>query len=399
MLDSHTIATVKSTIPALVATGPALASHFYDRMFGRHPELANIFNMSNQRSGNQSQALFDAVCAYAANIDNLEALLPAVERIAHKHASLNVKPEQYAVVGENLLATIDEMLDPGQEILDAWGRAYGVLADVFIGRESQIYHDSASSTGGWQGLREFRIVEKEPRSEQISSFVFEPVDGGPVADFKPGQYLAVYINDDGVQFQQIRQYSLTTSPDGLRYRIAVKREDRGVVSRFLHEQAAVGDVIELAPPHGDFFMEVDTATPVGLISGGVGLTPMLSMLNSLDRNQHRADIVWLHATENGSTHAFAGEVGAIADRTPNMSRHVWFREPAAGDVAGRDYDSAGTIDLASAPAALDDPEMHYYFCGPVGFMKSVSSQLEAMGVGPDRIHYELFGPHLALSTA
>jgi nitric oxide dioxygenase len=319
--------------------------------------------------------------------------LPAVERIAQKHTSLNVTPEQYAVVGENLLASIDELLHPGQEVLDAWGRAYGVLADIFIQREGQIYRDSENTHGGWRGLREFRIVEKQPRSESICSFVFEPVDGGPVADFKPGQYLAVHIHDKGLQHQQIRQYSLTTSPNGGSYRIAVKREDQGVVSRFLHEQAEVGDVVHLTPPHGDFFMDIDPTTPVALISAGVGLTPILSMLNTLAANEHRADIVWLHATDTGSTHAFTEEIGAIAERMPNLARHVWYRVPAADDVAGRDYDIAGQMTLDACAGTLDNPEMHYYFCGPVGFMQSIGSQLVSMGVGADRIHYEVFGPH------
>ncbi len=134
MLDSQTIATVKSTIPLLAATGPKLTAHFYDRMFAHNPELKDIFNMSNQRNGDQRQALFDAICAYAANIENLAALLPAVERIAQKHTSFNIQPEQYQIVGGHLLATLDEMFSPGQEVLDAWGKAYGVLANVFIQR-------------------------------------------------------------------------------------------------------------------------------------------------------------------------------------------------------------------------------------------------------------------------
>ena len=392
MLDRETIATIQSTIPAIAATGPALTQNFYNRMFDQNPELLNIFNMNNQRTGDQAQALFDSVCAYAANLDNLEALLPAVERIAQKHTSLNIKPDQYAIVGENLLASIDELLDPGQEVLDAWGRAYGVLADIFIQRESQIYHETESSDGGWRELREFRIVEKHPESELITSFVFEPVDGGSVVDFKPGQYLGVYVNDESIPYQQIRQYSISTSPNGERYRISVRLADEGVVSRFLHERAEVGDVIALAPPHGDFFMDIDADTPVALISAGVGLTPMLSMLNSLAANDHRADVVWLHGTDNGATHAFADEVAGIAARMPQLTRHVWYRDPAATDVIGRDYDSPGRMSLDACPVALDNPQMHYYFCGPPGFMHAIREQLVGMGVGADRIHYEFFGP-------
>lgn len=144
MLDAQTIATVKATIPLLVETGPKLTAHFYDRMFTHNPELKEIFNMSNQRNGDQREALFNAIAAYASNIENLPALLPAVEKIAQKHTSFQIKPEQYNIVGEHLLATLDEMFSPGQEVLDAWGKAYGVLANVFINREAEIYNENAS---------------------------------------------------------------------------------------------------------------------------------------------------------------------------------------------------------------------------------------------------------------
>lgn len=188
MLDAQTIATVKATIPLLVETGPKLTAHFYDRMFAHNPELKEIFNMSNQRNGDQREALFNAIAAYASNIDNLPALLPAVEKIAQKHTSFQIKPEQYNIVGSHLLATLDEMFSPGGEVLDARGKAYGVLANVFIGREAEIYQQNASKTGGWEGTRAFRIVKKTPRSQLITSFELEPVDGQPVADYQPGQY-------------------------------------------------------------------------------------------------------------------------------------------------------------------------------------------------------------------
>ncbi|HCJ99441.1 MAG TPA: NO-inducible flavohemoprotein [Serratia grimesii] len=393
MLDSKTIATVKSTIPLLAATGPKLTAHFYDRMFEHNPELKDVFNMNNQRNGDQRQALFDAICAYASNIENLAALLPAVERIANKHTSLNIQPDQYHIVGGHLLATLDEMFSPGQEVLDAWGKAYGVLANVFIQREDQIYQASAAADGGWRDLRAFRIVKKQPQSDVICSFVLAPVDGGRVIDFKPGQYLAVYIKHDSMENQEIRQYSLTTSPNGEYYRIAVKREDQGKVSNFLHQQAKEGDVIYIAPPHGDFFLDAQPETPVALISAGVGQTPMLGMLNTLHDNQHPADIHWLHAAENGSVHAFADEVADIAQRMPNLRRHVWYNQPGADDVEGRDYQSRGLMNLSALRETLSTPQMHYYFCGPVPFMQYVAKQLLEMGVDADRIHYECFGPH------
>ncbi|WP_330983067.1 MULTISPECIES: NO-inducible flavohemoprotein [Enterobacterales] len=392
MLDAQTIATVKATIPLLVETGPKLTAHFYDRMFAHNPELKEIFNMSNQRNGDQREALFNAIAAYASNIENLAALLPAVEKIAQKHTSFQIKPEQYAIVGGHLLATLDEMFSPGQEVLDAWGKAYGVLADVFIKREDEIYQQSAAKNGGWEGTRPFRIVNKQPQSALITSLEFEAEDGGAVADYQPGQYLGVWLKPEGFEHQEIRQYSLTRQHDGQRYRIAVKRENGGQVSEWLHDVAQVGDVVHLAAPAGDFFMQIDPATPVTLISAGVGQTPMLSMLHTLAAQKHTAQVNWFHAAENGKVHAFAEEVKTLGASLPRFVSHVWFNAPESGDV----FDSKGLIDLRAHEGAFSSPAMQFYLCGPVGFMQFAAKQLVELGVSTDNLHYECFGPHKVL---
>ncbi|EGY27803.1 Flavodoxin reductases (ferredoxin-NADPH reductases) family 1, partial [Candidatus Regiella insecticola 5.15] len=377
----------------LVATGSKLTTHFYERMFTHNPEFKNIFNMSNQFNGNQSEALFNAICAYANNIENIKALLPAVERVAQKHTSLNIQPEYYQVVGEHLIATLDEMFHPGAEVLDAWAKAYGVLAEIFIQREEQIYQKGETSTGGWRSLRRFRIIKKVLESEVICSFEFAPLDGKCVADFKPGQYLSIYIEDDSLAFQEIRQYSLTTAANGKSYRIAVKREAGGTVSNYLHHKLQEGDIIRVSPPRGDFFLDVESNTPVALISAGVGQTPMLSMLNTLYLSQHKASVYWLHASENGRVHAFSNEVATIAEKMPNLNSHIWYREPTEQDVSGIDYHTQGLMDLANHQSMIFDNDMHYYFCGPVQFMQYLSRQLITMGVKTEKMHYECFGPH------
>ncbi|WP_045856362.1 NO-inducible flavohemoprotein [Raoultella terrigena] len=396
MLDAQTIATVKATIPLLVETGPKLTAHFYDRMFAHNPELKEIFNMSNQRNGDQREALFNAIAAYASNIDNLAALLPAVEKIAQKHTSFQIRPEQYNIVGGHLLATLDEMFSPGQEVLDAWGKAYGVLANVFINREAEIYQDSASKTGGWEGTRAFRIVKKTPRSALITSFEMEPVDGQPVADYQPGQYLAVWLKPEGFEYQEIRQYSLTRKADGKGYRIAVKRESGGQVSNWLHNASSEGDVVHLAAPAGDFFLTVDAQTPVTLLSGGVGQTPMLAMLDSLAKARHPAQVNWFHAAENGEVHAFADEVSALGAALPKFASHVWYRSPGEEDRQAARFNSEGLMDLTAQAESLRDPLMQFYLCGPVAFMQHAAKQLVALGVNSERIHYECFGPHKVL---
>ncbi|KNC88962.1 NO-inducible flavohemoprotein [Trabulsiella odontotermitis] len=392
MLDAQTIATVKATIPLLVETGPKLTAHFYDRMFTHNPELKEIFNMSNQRNGDQREALFNAIAAYASNLENLPALLPAVEKIAQKHTSFQIKPEQYNIVGGHLLATLDEMFSPGQDVLDAWGKAYGVLAGVFINREAELYQQNASKQGGWEGTRAFRIVSKTPRSALITSFEFEPVDGQPVADYQPGQYLGVWLKPEGFKHQEIRQYSLTRKPNGKGYRIAVKREDGGQVSSWLHNTANVGDVVHLAAPAGDFFMAVEPTTPVTLISAGVGQTPMLAMLDTLAQSGHQAQVNWYHAAENGQVHAFADEVAAHGSKLSAFNAHTWYRIPQEGDR----FDSEGMMDLTALEGQFTDPQTQFYLCGPVGFMQFAAKQLVALGVNQDHIHYECFGPHKVL---
>ncbi|VEB95811.1 Nitric oxide dioxygenase [Cedecea lapagei] len=393
MLDAQTIAVVKSTIPLLAATGPKLTAHFYDRMFSHNPELKEIFNMSNQRNGDQREALFNAICAYATNIENLAALLPAVEKIAQKHSTFQIKPEQYNIVGSHLLATLDEMLSPGQEVLDAWGKAYGVLAQVFINRESEIYHENAAKQGGWEGTRPFTIVEKKPQSSLIASFELTPLDGGPVADYQPGQYLGIWLKPEGFPHQEIRQYSLTRQPNGKSYRIAVKREDKGMVSNWLHNQARTGDQVHLAAPAGDFFMEVKPETPVTLISAGVGQTPMLAMLDTLANSGHQPQVNWLHAAENGDVHAFSEEVQELGARLPMFESHIWYREPSDQDREQARFNRTGLMNLMEIEGKLSDPAMQFYLCGPINFMRFAAEQLVKIGVNKDSIHYECFGPH------
>ncbi|MCH7371525.1 MULTISPECIES: NO-inducible flavohemoprotein [Aeromonas] len=394
MLDQGTIAVIKSTIPLLESAGPALTQHFYQRMFSHNPELKDVFNLAHQRSGGQPLALFNAVAAYAKNIDNLGALAGAVERIAHKHTGFLIQPEQYHIVGSHLLATLKELGGSAvtDEVLDAWGKAYGVLAGIFIGRESEIYQERAAQAGGWQGARLFIIKEKRKESELITSFVLAPVDGKPVLAFKPGQYLSIQLNHPTLEYQEIRQYSLSDAPNGRDYRISVKREPQGQVSNLLHDQLQAGDEVALMPPTGDFFLQADASSPVVLLSAGVGLTPMLSMLNQRLAEPQAADIRWLHACEQGAVHAFKEEIQAKSRQHAHLQSRVWYRTPAEQDVEGEDYDFSGTMALEQV-TDLIPAHAHYYFCGPLPFMKAIKAQLLTLGVPAERMHYEVFGPH------
>ncbi|WP_150137190.1 NO-inducible flavohemoprotein [Candidatus Enterovibrio altilux] len=389
MLSSQTIEIVKSTAPLIARIGPALAAHFYERMFLHHPELKDIFNMSNQFTRAQHEALFHAVYSYAAHIDNLEVLLPIVEKIAQKHTNFNITPTMYAIVGENLLASIAEMLSSEQTVLNAWTEAYHVLAQIFINREEEIYREVESTDGGWRGTRQFMLVSKVKESDLITSFIFAPIDDKPVTCYKPGQYIGIYLHPEQFEYQEIRQYSLSSAPNIKTYRISVKRHPQGIVSRYLHNHLNVGDTVKLAPPSGDFFLDVNKKTPIALISGGIGLTPMLSMLESIV-NTHDADIHWLHAAENSQHHAFGDDINHLIQQNPRVKRGIWYNKPLISD---KNFDYYGFIDLSLVEGLTSHPARQFYLCGPINFMQATVQQLVCAGITKDNIHYECFGPH------
>ncbi|MBM7456400.1 nitric oxide dioxygenase [Oceanisphaera litoralis] len=398
MLDSRTIEIVKSTVPLLESANTALTEHFYQRMFRDNPELKDVFNLSHQKTGRQPAALFAAVLAYAKNIDNPAVLSAAVERIAHKHTGFAIQPDQYTIVGHHLLETIRELAPDAAtpEVIDAWARAYGALAEIFIGREEQLYQQSEQKDGGWRGHRTFVVKEKRVESEQIVSFLLAPADGGAVADYLPGQYLNLHLSNPELEHREYRQYSLCQAPNGREYRIAVKREPGGVASNFMHDRMQLGDQLQVLPPAGDFFMEVGTETPVVLISGGVGQTPMRAMLDQLLKQGHPADIHWLHACDNGAQHAFKQDIQQRRQAHANLYSHVWYRTPAETDLPPEDYDALGLMELNAVKDRIHLDGAHYYFCGPLPFMAMVKDTLTGWGIAKEQLHYEVFGPHQQL---
>ena len=224
-LSEKTISIVKSTAPVLQEGGEALTRHFYERMFRENPEVSSLFNASNQAGGTQQRALAGAICAFAANVDNLEVLGAAVERIAQKHAGLRILPEHYPIVGSNLLASISEVLSlpDDHEIITAWAEAYGFLADILIGRETQIYRKQESSENGWSGFKNFRIIRKVVESDVIDSFYLAPADDSKVPFYKPGQYITVRV-PDSTTGTTMRNYSLSSAHHPDHFRISVKAE-------------------------------------------------------------------------------------------------------------------------------------------------------------------------------
>ncbi len=390
---------VKGTAPLLKEQGVALTRHFYARMFEHNPELKAIFNQGHQREGSQQQALAMAVAAYAQHIDNPGVLMPVLELIANKHVSLGIRAEHYAIVGRHLLASIREVLGAlaTDELIEAWGAAYGQLADVLVGIETKLYAQAAQVQGGWSGWRNFRVERKQVESEEITSFYLVPADGGEVPAYQPGQYVSVKLFVPALGYSQPRQYSLSAAPGGQSLRISVKREHgdeaaarpQGMVSNLLHASVNEGDVIEVAPPMGDFVLHQGRENPVVLISAGVGLTPMVSMLDALIKNSPAREVRFIHACRHGGVHAFREHVAKVAAANPRVKAKVHYEFPRAEDQAHPH--EVGRIELSRLQDLLPSGEADFYVCGPKPFMQAQMAALKAMQVPAERIHAEVFG--------
>ena len=404
MLDQKTIEIIKSTVPVLEVHGEQITTVFYKTMFENHPELLNIFNHANQKQGRQQRALAGTVYAAAKYIDNLEAILPVVNQIAHKHRSLGILPEHYPIVGKHLLIAIKEVLGDAatDEIINAWADAYGVIADAFISVEAEMYDAAANQRGGWKDFRPFIVSKKVEESEVITSFYLKPVDGKEIASFKPGQYISVKLEIEGEDFTHIRQYSLSDAPGKDYYRISVKKEagmetPDGKVSNYLHNTVEEGEVLQISAPAGDFFLNTEKDTPVVLLSGGVGLTPMVSMLNTVADLQPEKEVTFIHAAQNGKVHALKDEVAATAAKA-KVNSVVFYDQPTEEDRENNNFDVEGYITKEWLKENVDLAQSDFYFCGPVPFMKAINTALKGLGVTEDRIHFEFFGPMASLEA-
>ena len=388
-LNRKTIETVKATVPALEAKGQEITQRMYERLF-RDAEIRALFNQSHHgETGSQTKALANAVLAYARNIETLGVLGSAVERIAQKHVGLQILPEHYPYVADALLGAIGDVLGDAatDDVMAAWGEAYWALANILMAREKVLYDDSAQMPGGWTGWRDFVVEDRKKESDVITSFLLRPADGGPVAAHLPGQYLTFLIERPG-EVSQRRNYSISTASNGEGYRISVKREPGGVVSGWLHDSVMPGTKLKVAPPAGEFVLPEKLSRPVVLLSGGVGLTPMVAMFEALASHSSPTAIHYIHGALDGSVHAMGEHVRELAKQT-GANVDIFYERPRPEDEG---YEGTGQISLDWLVEKTPTHEADYFICGPKAFLKKFVTGLEMAGVAQDRIHYEYFGP-------
>lgn len=399
-MTDNQINLIKATVPILRQGGEALTNHFYARMLTAHPELKNTFNMGNQVNGRQKSALANAVLAYAENIENPGVLINALKAIGTKHRSLNVQPEQYAIVGEHLIASIGEVVGEAAtpEILEAWTVAFNQLATIMAGIEKDMYAENAARPGSWNGWRKFVIKKIVNESAEIKSFYLYPEDGREITDYLAGQYVSVQVYVPQLGLLQPRQYSLSSAYNSEYYRISVKKEQGiapnpyGMVSNTLHQKSE-GDTVMLSAPAGIFYLQKEAVNPLVFISGGVGITSVLSMLETNKHNIANNKMVWVHGCRNETVHAFKEHVAQLGQALQGLETFTFY-----DDAQGNDATTAniieGRVDLNKCRESILLENANYYICGPEMFIKVQYEALINLNVSRENIFYEEFGPHI-----
>ena len=399
MASPKTIEIVKATVPVLEEHGTAITTVFYQNMFNEHPELLDIFNETNQKLGRQQTALAMTVLAAAKHLENLATLLPQVTQISHKHRALQILPEHYPIVGKHLLGAIKQVLGEAanDDIIDAWTEAYDEIADVFIQLEKGMYEQEM-----WQGFVPFTVTEKVAVATDIAAFTVVPADTDAEntqnidlskLTLTAGQYITVKTDPKDSDHLALRHYSLCSTNTDKGIQFAVRRDNRnehhGLVSNHLHDDLEVGDTVLLSAPAGDFALNQDLVkqneTPIVFISAGVGVTPILSMLEAQVTANPQRPIVWVYACQNEQHHAFDSQVNQLLESATTLEKHVFYFE------SGQILDEAW---LANLPMPAD-----IYVCGSMPFMESIIDGLMRLDHGLDSVHYEPFGPKMSLELS
>lgn len=399
MASPKTIEIVKATVPVLEEHGTAITTVFYQNMFDEHPELLDIFNETNQKLGRQQTALAMTVLAAAKHLENLATLLPQVTQISHKHRALQILPEHYPIVGKHLLGAIKQVLGEAanDDIIDAWTEAYDEIADVFIQLEKGMYEQEM-----WQGFVPFTVTEKVAVATDIAAFTVVPTDTDAEntqnidlskLTLTAGQYITVKTDPKDSDHLALRHYSLCSTNTDKGIQFAVRRDNRnehhGLVSNHLHDDLEVGDTVLLSAPAGDFALNQDLVKqneiPIVFISAGVGVTPILSMLEAQMTANPQRPIVWVYACQNEQHHAFDSQVNQLLESATTLEKHVFYFE------SGQILDEAW---LANLPMPAD-----IYVCGSMPFMESIIDGLMRLDHGLDSVHYEPFGPKMSLELS
>ena len=381
MLSEKSRPIIEATLPIIAERINDITPDFYRRMFAARPDLMDgMFSRSSQLEGTQPRALAGSIAVFASYIVEHPDSYPdeVLSRVAHKHASLGLKEEEYPTVYkylfEAIAANLGDLATP--EIVEAWTEVYWLMGNALIKLEKGLYASQANDVM----FAPFKLVDRKETGENVVVLTFEPADETPMTESKGGQYISIVVPArDGLR--QARQYTLLPSEKNQR-RIGVKLDPNGEMTSILHERK-IGDVVEISNPYGDLTLEGfgNPEAPLYLFSAGIGTTPMLSFLSELIEKGSQRPVTVVHADRSLDTWPLREELTELVNKLPN-ARLISFIEGEGGDFAGR-------VDVSK----LDVPsDANVYLCGPLPFMQGVRSALVEAGVPGKNINYEIFGP-------
>jgi ferredoxin-NADP reductase/MOSC domain-containing protein YiiM len=252
-----------------------------------------------------------------------------------------------------------------------------------------------------EDFQKFVVKKKVPESNTITSFYLEPKNGRQLPSFLPGQFLPLKLDIQGQYKPVYRTYSISSSPNPKYYRLTIKRElappNRpdlypGVSSNYFHDEVIPGTEILTKSPRGKFYLDPNGHNPVVLLSAGVGLTPLISMLDAIVQSGVNRPTWFVHGARNSNEHAMCSHVRVLQEENDNVNVHIRYSKPLPEDVEGTDFDDIGHVDIELLKKLLPDKEFDFYLCGPAPFMQSLFNGLIDWGISGDKIHYEFFGP-------
>ena len=397
MLSDKSWPIIKATLPPVGAHIQEISKRFYAHMFSAHPELLDgVFNRGNQAAGTQQQALAGSVAAFAGALVNTPDRLPEnlLARVAHKHASLGIAPDQYQVVHDNLMWAIADVLGDAvtPEVAAAWDEVYWLMAYTLVHIERGLY--SARGVRPQTVWRQWEVEQKIRETDGVDTFVVKRVDDRLVKSSLPGQYVTVQMPlPDGTS--QPRQYSLSHADNGQYRQFTVKRvhgggRPDGQVSTLLHTQVNVGDVLSISVPFGAVVLDDAAGRPMVFASAGIGITPMAGMLSHLASAGSQLPITLLHADHDEDSFALRGQILADIAALPGARSYLWY-ERGSGSQLPVNGVFPGVMDISQV--SLPGNAM-YQLCGPIPFMQEVRDALIKNGVLARDIQYEVFGPDL-----
>lgn len=253
----------------------------------------------------------------------------------------------------------------------------------------------------WNGFRKFVVRKKVVESAEVSSFHLVPHDAKALPAFKPGQYLTFRLPGVHRSGQLIRCYSLSDYPHQEHYRVTIKRARApagaaqvaaGLSSGIFHDQIQVGDILDLRAPAGNFFLDPTDPEPVVLIGGGIGITPIFSMLATLVAQQSRRPVWFFYGLRHRREHLFKAELDTFRREQPHFNIRICYSQPEPDDQLGEDYHLPGRVTIDLLRRELPSNNFRFYYCGPGLMMEALTTGLKLWGVPDSHLHFETFGP-------